>query len=423
MKLCRTTRTCLTLSFFPLDSWAFPVNGGAALMGGSHINYVDYDREMLSKFMAESKPASSMVTGVGQHIKKAYNLRGEPLGRRNRDGPTPVGAHLSNTNAEGLWAVRSLPRIEYDWFYQSLCSAHMEEAHQWGPGIGVEDDLFITNEEWHTFLDDQTFVGNSVHVLDVSTDTMWAVGSFSLGGFEKQSEFNSQHPDYVMFGISGYNGDYSGSDGFGMSAIMEAKRAFYGENRTDGMPWVLPENIHPYRVYLGAKGYMEDCVTQAPASDFLARNGFRCGQIYGFAVDMSATGPTGGQWRDEFHRDATNGQSVPGRWVAQPWRWNGTVVDFQHDGSWDFQNDVPGFPDLQWWNANGRDSAGAKCEHLSPVSDLGCLLCTQPRAYCHLCSSSLLLLCRTLALASRRTFKALPLVTLVTTMSWRSPRL
>ena len=31
---------------------------------------------------------------------------------------------------------------------QSLCAAHLEEKHQWGPGIGVEDDLFITNEEW-----------------------------------------------------------------------------------------------------------------------------------------------------------------------------------------------------------------------------------------------------------------------------------
>ena len=172
-------------------------------MGGSHINYVDYDRQMLKDFMTSSKPASSMVTGVGQHIKNAYNLRGEPLQRRNRTGATSVGAHLSNTNAMGEWAVRALPRIEYDWFYQSLCSAHMEEAHQWGEGIGVENDLFITNEEWHNFMDNMTFVGNSVHVLDVATDTMYAVGSFSLGGFEKQSEINSQHPDYVMFGISG----------------------------------------------------------------------------------------------------------------------------------------------------------------------------------------------------------------------------
>lgn len=129
--------------------WAYPVNQGAALIGGSHINYVDYDRTMMKAFMDSSKPASSMVTGVGQHIKKAFNLKGEPLGRRTRDGATPVGAHLSNTNAAGEWAVASLPRIEYDWFYQSFCSAHMEEAHQWGDGIGFEDDIFITNEEWH----------------------------------------------------------------------------------------------------------------------------------------------------------------------------------------------------------------------------------------------------------------------------------
>ena len=189
--------------FCSIRRWAFPVNQGAALIGGSHINYVDYDRQMLKDFMTSSKPASSMVTGVGQHIKKAFNLLGEPLGRRNRTGVTAVGAHLSNTNARGEWAVRQLPRIEYDWFYQSFCSAHMEESHQWGEGIGVEDDLFITNEEWHNYLDTSTFVGNSVHVLDVSTDAIWAVGSFSLGGFEKNVEMNPQHPDYVMFAMSG----------------------------------------------------------------------------------------------------------------------------------------------------------------------------------------------------------------------------
>ena len=154
-----------------------------------------------------------------------------------------------------------------------------------------------------------------------------------------------------------------------MTAIMEARRAFYGENRTDGNPWALPENIVPHRFYLGAKGYMEDG-SLAPASDFLARNGLRYGQIYGFAVDMSEGGPTGGRFRDEFHKDATNGQRVEGRWVAQPWRWNGTVVDFQHDGSWDWQHAVPGegLENFMWWNAAGYDSAGAKTEHLSPVS-------------------------------------------------------
>ena len=104
-----------------------------------------------------------------------------------------------------------------------------------------------------------------------------------------------------------------------MGATMQARADFYGENRTDGMPWVPPENVHPHRFYLGAKGYMEDG-SIAPESDFLARNGLRYGQVYGFAIDMSETGPTGGLWRDEFHKDANNGQRVAGQWVAQPWR-------------------------------------------------------------------------------------------------------
>lgn len=179
------------------------MNNGAALIGGSHINYVDYDREMFSKFMTYSGPASDMVVGMGQHIKRAYNLRNELLSHRVRDGATPVGAHLSNTNAEGEWAVARLPRIEYDWFYQSLCSAHMEEAHQWGPGIGFEDDVYLTNEEWHSYNDEMTFVGNTYHALDVTTDTMYAIGAMSMGGFEKSAEINAQHPEYVMIAMSG----------------------------------------------------------------------------------------------------------------------------------------------------------------------------------------------------------------------------
>jgi hypothetical protein len=157
-----------------------------------------------------------------------------------------------------------------------------------------------------------------------------------------------------------------------MNATLAAKIAEYGPLSPAGNPWVLPENIHPYRFYLGRKGLMEDG-SPAPASDFLARNGLRYGQIYGFAIDMSATGPTEGLYRDAFHRIALNGARVPGRWIATPWRWNGTVVDFQHDGSWDFQATPPGdFPNFEWWNAGGINATGAKTEHLSPVS-LSCI--------------------------------------------------
>ena len=80
--------------------------------------------------------------------------------------------------------------METDWFYQSLCSAHLEEKHQWGAGIGVEDDLFITNEEWANFELDKEFVGLSAHVLDLATKTLYATGSLTNGGFEKNVEVN-----------------------------------------------------------------------------------------------------------------------------------------------------------------------------------------------------------------------------------------
>jgi len=43
----------------------------------------------------------------------------------------------------------------------SLCSSHLEEKHQWGPGIGLEDDMYITNEEWNTYAVNSSFVGIS----------------------------------------------------------------------------------------------------------------------------------------------------------------------------------------------------------------------------------------------------------------------
>lgn len=68
---------------------------------------------------------------------------------------------------------------EADWFLQSLCSAHMEQKHQWGEGIGLEDNMFITNEEWANFALDQEFVGQSAHALDVESKTLYAVGALT----------------------------------------------------------------------------------------------------------------------------------------------------------------------------------------------------------------------------------------------------
>lgn len=108
--------------------------------------------------------------------------------------------------------------------------------------------------------------------------------------------------------------------------------------------------------------------SDAPADDFLARNGLRYGKLYGFAIDMSEDGPADGLFRDEFHTPRENGAQVDGKFVAINWQWDGVVKNYRHDGAWEFQNDVPGYEgtDFKWWNANGYDESGSKTEHLSP---------------------------------------------------------
>ena len=42
-------------------------------------------------------PASDMVIGMGEMVDKMVNLKGEPVGKRNGDSETIVGAHYGNT--------------------------------------------------------------------------------------------------------------------------------------------------------------------------------------------------------------------------------------------------------------------------------------------------------------------------------------
>lgn len=348
-------------SYGPLrfESYKYPVNGGRANFTGSHVQYVDYDREMMSKFMNTEKSASSMVVGMGEMIENAYNLKEEMIGPRNGLESTISGAHYGNTNADGKYVVSEIPS-EADWFYQSLCSAHLEEKHQWGKAIGLEDDIFVTNEEWHSFTDGELFVGLGAHAIDLHTRTAYALGVFGQGGYEKIVEINSQNPNFVMFGMSGYNGDFSG-----YSAVLEARNEEF--TRDDGKDYVWTNNIVPFRIYVGVKGKCEDGTT---CDDFLARNGLRYGQIYGFAIDMSSAGPSSGRWRDDFHMDATlsmKGAKIDGKWIAQPWRWDGQIKNFQYDASWDYQNNPPfGLSSYKWWTSAGYDEGGYKTEHLSP---------------------------------------------------------
>lgn len=143
------------------ETWAYPVNTdtrrhlpigprhNGATFTGSHVQYTDFDRSGLASFMDYDGPAADIVKGFGQVAHTYYNLAGDLVGPRDPSGTTPFGAHYSNTDADGKWSMAEYPS-EADWLMQSLCSAHLEEKHQWGEGIGLEDDVYITNEEWIT---------------------------------------------------------------------------------------------------------------------------------------------------------------------------------------------------------------------------------------------------------------------------------
>jgi hypothetical protein len=192
-----------------------------------------------------------------------------------------------------------------------------------------------------------------------------------LVGSNSQDFFVALHIHVLtlFFCSLGYNGDFTGN-----SAVLQARKDEYGM-RPDGEEYVWSENIVPFRIFVGVKGKMEDGST-APADDFLARNGLRYGNLYGFAIDMSESGPSGGIFRDEFHQDpakAKNGAKVDGKWIAVDWTWDGEVRNFQHDVAWEFQLKPPGtsegssMEDYQWWNAGGLSSSGLKTEHVTPV--------------------------------------------------------
>lgn len=95
-------------------------------------------------------------------------------------------------------------------------------------------------------------MGISMHAMDLANGVDYAVGSVTNSGFEKIVEMNPQHKDYVILGVSGYNGAYNNGD-----AEVDARNAEYG-NRPDGTPYVNPVNVCPARIYIGMKGKMED---------------------------------------------------------------------------------------------------------------------------------------------------------------------
>ena len=91
-----------------------------------------------------------------------------------------------------------------------------------------------------------------MHAMGLKDQVDYAVGAVTNTGFEKIVEVNPMHTDYVVIALSGYNGAYSG-----YSAELEGRIAEYGL-RPDGQNYTWTRYLCPTRIYIGAKGYLED---------------------------------------------------------------------------------------------------------------------------------------------------------------------
>ena len=320
-------------------SYPMKVNGGATSFTGSHIAYVDYDRTKLGSFMENTDSAEGMVKGAGELIEHAYNLKGLKVGARGGVDTTATNVHFGDTNADGHYVSSDTAKnavADNTWTYHSFCSAHLEEKEQWGTGIGLADDIFLTVEEWSDYdaarVEAKGVVGLTAHAVDMATKTAYAVGAMGAGGYEKIVEVNCGHADYVCFAISGYNGNF-GSDAAAAAMVARKKAQTSGNKRADGTDFVWPQNIVPARVYVGVKGYAADCTTK-DTTNFLAKNGLACGEVYGFAV------PSGTTDRDAWHKGNVRdgvGDTVAGVFSRTSWKWNNVVTNFDEDESWQYQ--------------------------------------------------------------------------------------
>lgn len=380
-------------------SWFQEVNYNGAKFTGSHVTYVDYnvpvtpvdydntDPSKLSFDFADDADASNglinaapTVKGAGTVFDEVYNLKGEKVVPRNGNEQVASGAHMGDTSKDGHYVTadrgNTAATEENAWTFHSFCSAHLEQARQWpaataGTSYGVEDDMWVTNEEW-TDLDAEAvlehgFSGLGAHIIDLASKKMYATGAFGLGGFEKIVEFNCGHEDFVCFSPSGYNGNFGGDEA--KEAILSRKRAI-NPTRPDGTAWKYPQNIVPARIYVGRKGYKADGTACGASCTFLERNGLEFGQVYGYAVDTSVSD------RDAWHlgntRTATPAtHTVNGKWAKINWQFDSSsITNIEESDMFHWQTE-PVLPSsvtgtYKFWNSKGNDDDGKKTEHNSP---------------------------------------------------------
>ncbi len=234
---------------------------------GSHIHWIDFDREGFASFMSHQEPASLMVKGSGKLFDRIYNIFGEEVTVPTFDPKNLAGKWGNQTRPDGTLIPfkPSYQLSEADYFFQSFCGAWYEPAYQYGEGIGFSDDIWLAAEEWDIgrmfpagSADSAATMGLASVVVDVARQTAYVAPALGQTGYEKIMPLNPGHKDYVVIATSGYN---------------------HGQEPS------------PLKVYVGMKhrdadGSVIDYKKANQRDRFLARNGLLYGKLYGMAVTL-----------------------------------------------------------------------------------------------------------------------------------------
>ena len=289
---------------------------------GSHLHYIDYDRQKFADFLDNDTAASEMVKGSGHLFDTVYNVFGKLVTPKTTDKTDLSGKWGNQTNPDGsiVEFKTSMQLTEGDFFFHSFCGSYYEPANKYGNGIGFTDNIWLMGEEWNignTMFDDpdgsgplrgfdvaNNTMGLASMVVDIKNATAYTVPALGQAGYEKLLPMNSGHKDYVVIVASGYNHDI---------------------------------NPAPLKVYVGRKGLDasgapvdQSSNTVSERDKFLARNGLLYGQLYGMAADSSTYSQLGitsvdadTKMLDAYLQNPKAPEQFSARYYPTSYRWDG----------------------------------------------------------------------------------------------------
>ncbi|MEL7300806.1 MAG: calcium-binding protein [Pseudomonadota bacterium] len=258
------------------ETYPWEMNSGVTFTG-SHIHYLDYQRAGLADFLNNDSAASEILEGSGHLFSTIYNVFGDEVIPRAEGG---VWGNQARPDGQLVEFAPDFVLQKADFFFQSFCGSYYEPANKYGEGIGTADDVWFNAEEWNiqrmfdlrnddgdvvsSVWDTNMGMGLASIAIDIANETAYTVPALGQSGYEKIMPINSQHPDYVVMVLAGYNQNMS---------------------------------VAPLKIYVGLKGADADGTPLAADANerdqFLARNGLLHGKIYGVAASMETLAELG----------------------------------------------------------------------------------------------------------------------------------